>query len=316
MKHHRVNTQRIPIIVNPYSKRNKQLRGCSSDIYHEIGRDLVDVRPTGNLDQLDSVARECKENSVPYIAISGGDGTIHQVLSRFIQIYGADPVPPVLILKDGTMNNIAQTINLKGDGCKILKRFVRQIEKDRPFVSYARDTMKINDKYCFLFGAGLTTNILNAVYEGDSKDLPKVVMVMIRAFNEGLIRPDSSSLFKRFRAKVFLNDEELECNDLLGILAGTVEDIGMGFRPLTRQKSGERTFHVIATGVKPLVLAKNLLILKKGKPISHPLHYDSHVRDMKIVSESPFEYTMDGDLYFAERDLHVGMGPEVRFIYV
>ncbi len=308
--------EKIPIIVNPYSKKNLKLKGSSIDIFKKIGGDFVDVHAIGSFEDLDSLAVQCRERNVPYVGISGGDGTIHQVLSRLINNYAPFQLPPILILKDGTMNNIAATLEMKGNGHDVLKRFVRRIEKNRPVRICPRYTMKINDKYCFLFGTGLTTNILNAVYEGNKKDLPKVVMVLIRAFNEGIMRPNSSTLFKRFKARVFLNGEELLCNDLLGILAGTVEDIGMGFRILNCERSMNKTFRVIATGVQPIVLAKNILALKKGKTLEHPLHYDSQVANMKIISDVPFDYTMDGDIYFADRELYVEIGPEVKLVAV
>jgi diacylglycerol kinase family enzyme len=308
--------KKVPVIVNPHSKKNLKLKGSSIDHFKRIGRNFVDVRAIESFEHLDDLARECLDRKVPYIGISGGDGSIHQVLSRFINIYGAHPLPPVVILKDGTMNNIAATIALKGNGHDVLKRFVRRLEWNRPLKIYPRDTMKIGDKYCFLFGTGLTTNILNAVYEGKSKDTPKVIMVMLRAFNEGIIRPNSSALFRRFKARVFLNGEELECNDLLGILAGTVEDIGMGFRVLSCEKTVRGTFRVIATGVKPFTLARNILALKKGRVLDHPLHYDSQVKTLRIVSDTPFDYTMDGDIYFADRELEVEVGPEVKLVSV
>jgi diacylglycerol kinase family enzyme len=308
--------EKIPIIVNPYSRKNRKTKGNSIDVFRKIGGELVDVRPTGTIEELDAVAEDCRKKLVPYLAISGGDGTLHQVISRFINIYEPAPIPPVVILKDGTMNNISGTIRLKGDGYAILKRLLRAIGRGRPVDAVTRYTMKIGDRYCFLFGTGLTTNVLNAVYEGDKKDIPKVVRVMIKAFSDGIIRPDSSPLYKRLRAKVYFNGQEVPSNDLLGILAGTVEDVGMGFRPLNREMPDEPGFHVIATGVKPIVLARHIFTLARGGTFEHPLHYDSHVRNLRIASNEPFEYTMDGDIYFADRELYVETGPAVTLVSV
>jgi hypothetical protein len=71
----------------------------------------------------------------------------------------------------------------------------------------------------------------------------------------------------------------------------------------------EPGFHVIATGVKPIVLARHIFTLARGGTFEHPLHYDSHVRNLRIASNEPFEYTMDGDIYFADRELYVETGP-------
>ncbi len=308
--------EKIPIIVNPYSRKNIKTKGNSVEVFKQIGGDRVDVRSVGTIEEIDEVAEECKNKIISFLAISGGDGTLHQVISRFINIYAPAPIPPVVILKDGTMNNISGTIKLKGDGYSILKRLLRAICRGDKVATADRYTMKIEDRYCFLFGVGLTTNVLNAVYEGDRKDFPKVVRVIIKAFSDGILRADSSSLYKRLKAKTYFNGEKIASDDILGILAGTVEDVGMGFRPLKRKITTEPGFHVIATGVKPIVLACHILTLARGGTFHHPLHFDSHVRNLRIISDGSFEYTMDGDIYSADREIYVETGPAVTLVSV
>lgn len=307
---------KIPIIVNPFSKRNKKMCLDSIEIFKNIGSDFIEVKSTESIDELQSVSTNCMNRNISFLIISGGDGTIHQVLTQFINIYRKKPLPAIVILKDGTMNNISGTVGNRGNGYDILKRFIKSLKRGDTFEYCTRYTMRIGERYCFLFGSGLTTNILNAVYSGGNKDLPKVVRVIAKAFIDGLLHPDTSQLFKRFKAQVFLNQEEIPCNDFLGILAGTVEDIGMGFRPLTRSEKADKTFHAIATGVKPIVLAKNILALRKGKRLKHPLHYDRHVGEIRIKSNTQFEYTMDGDMYVSDGEVKVTTGPEVRFVRI
>lgn len=308
--------EKIPIIINPYSKYNRRMKGNTAAKYRSIGGDFVRIAVVRNFNELDSAAREIKKNRPPYLAISGGDGTIHQVLSRFIKIYRREPLPPIVILKGGTMNNISATIKLKGDGYQILARLVRRLENNRPVKTYPRHTMKIGNRYCFIFATGSPIKILKAVYESDRKDIPSVIRVIIRVLNDGVLRPGSSGFFSRLRARVYMDGEELGCKDMLGIIAGTVEDIGMGFRFLYRQKKTPGTFRVIATGVEPFVLVRNILSLRKGRALAHPLHHDAEVKTLRIVSESPFDYTMDGDIYSADEALSVETGPEVKLVSV
>ena len=37
---------------------------------------------------------------------------------------------------------------------------------------------------------------------------------------------------------------------------------------------------------------------------------------MRIETEEGFDYTMDGDMFFAEKDLHIGIGERLNFVYV
>ncbi len=193
---------------------------------------------------------------------------------------------------------------------------MRRLAKIRPVKTYPRYTMKIGKRYCFIFATGSPIKILKAVYESDRKDLPSVIRVIIRVLNDGLLRPDSSGFFSRLRARVCLDGDELECRDMLGIIAGTVGDIGMGFRFLYREKTAPGTFRVIATGVEPFVLVRNILSLRKGRALAHPLHYDAEVKSLRITGETPFDYTMDGDIYTTDGELSIETGPEVKLVSV
>jgi diacylglycerol kinase family enzyme len=307
---------RIPVIVNPHSKRNKKRPGKSVSILNKIGGDSVDVIATSTIDELDALAGKCVNSDISCVCISGGDGTIHQVITRFIAVFGSTPLPAFVILKDGTINNISHTVELRGSGYSILRRLLRSMESGKALSLHRRTTMKIGDRYCFLFGTGFTTNLLSAIYEGGNKDTMKVLRVAARAFREGIFSPGSSDLFRSFRGTVAIDGREIPRRDFLGILAGTVEHVGLGFRPLSPLDAEKGTFHIIATGVTPMVFARNIVGLARGKHLQHPDHFDRYAKSAVISGDAPFVYTMDGDLYTAERDLIVETGPVVEIVSV
>jgi diacylglycerol kinase family enzyme len=307
---------KIPLFVNPLSRKNRMQKGASIRTFQKMGGERIQVIAPADFDELDRAVSRCRAESVQYVAISGGDGTIHQVLTRFIVHYRDTPVPPILILKDGTMNNISETIRLRGSGNRILKRFLAALDGGAPMRTERRNTLRIGDRYCFLFGNGLATNVLDAVYEGDDKGFLKRVRVVLLAIGECITNTGKPVLFKRLRGRVSLDGNLLPCDDFIGVLAGTVETVGMGFAPLAPMYPGERSFHVIATALTPREVLKNIFKLRKGRPIGSPRHFYAHVSELRLESPDAFTYTMDGDLYRCDGTLMVGLGPVVSLVYV
>lgn len=305
----------IGIIVNYNSRRNKRAGRNPVDLFTEVGGSYVDVRATRSIDELMSVVRIFKEDDIPIIATSGGDGTVHHAVTQMIRIYKKSPLPPLLVLKGGTMNNISKSINLRGSDVSILKRAIDALKRDRELITCRRDTMKVGDSYCFLFGNGLTADFLNEYY-ARGKSYTNLVQFIAQAIAESVRGSGSPSLFKGFRGRVYADNELLHSDQFLAILAGTVEKIGMGFSPLSRANEQESTFQVIVNGMKPFELARNLLKLKSGIPIEGPHNFDGVVRGLRIETGEKFLYTMDGDLFESDGALSVEVGPAVQLVYV
>jgi len=306
----------IGIIINPNAKSVKKSRKDLGELFRKTGGDYADVRVTKSFEDTDSCIRDFKKNSVSCIGITGGDGTIHQVLTKMINTYGPEPVPPILILRGGTMDNVARTIHLKRKGPAILQRFIQKISDGIEPELHYRDTMKIGDRYCFLFGAGLTSNFLDAAYDTDNKGFLKNSEVIIRALREGIRDDGTSSLFRRLNAEVAVDGEPLGFTEILGMLSGTVEHVGMGFSPLSRAIEKDGTFHLIVSGLKPIDGVKQIFRMKKGKPLKGENNFDGLASRLEITSPAPFRYTMDGDLYDCPGKLRVESGPRIALVYV
>ncbi|MCX7679643.1 MAG: diacylglycerol kinase family protein [Spirochaetes bacterium] len=306
---------KIGIIVNPHARSIQKSRNDIAVRLAQIGKEFVDVRLSNSLEELDAILADFKNKDISCIATCGGDGTIHHVVCHMINMYAPSAPPPLLILKGGTMDNIARTIDLKGKSFDILRRMIAVLESGKIPTAHRRDTMKIGNRYCFLFGLGLTTNFLDAVYEGEKGTL-KNLKVIGRAIFEGLTDKKSSSLFKRVYAHITVDGKELPFREILAILAGTVEQIGMGFSPLPRANEKDGTFHAIITGEKPIEGVKQFFRIKKGLPMKGKYNFNDIISRLTIVADSPFRYTMDGELYDCDRSLVVEMGIPIYLIKV
>ena len=77
----------IGIIINPNSRVNKKTYCSSVNKFKKIAGELADVRATQSIDELNFAIKDFKKRKYPYIAISGGDGTIHHVVTSIINVY-------------------------------------------------------------------------------------------------------------------------------------------------------------------------------------------------------------------------------------
>ncbi len=304
----------IGIIVNCNSRKYLRSRRDPLRSFREIGDPFVDVRLTRSVEEVRQVLLDFREQGIPFVATSGGDGTIHYTLTELMHLYRDEPLPPLLILKGGTMNNISKSIGLKGDDAAILRRAVDRLRKGDELRSCRRDTMKIDESSCFLFGNGLTADFLSEYYRR-GKSYTRLIHFVGEAIVSS-VRKNPHSLFRGFRGRVFADGQPLGDASFLGILAGTVEHIGLGFAPLPRATELDGSFHLIATGMRPAELAGNLMKLRRGKPISNPRHFDGVVRKLRLECDDPFLYTMDGDLFESDGVLTVEAGRPVQLVSV
>lgn len=311
---------KLGIIVNPNSRYNKCHPESVRD-YSDLGGNLVEVHGTRSPDDVTAIVQSFKDREISFIGISGGDGTIHQVLTRVIHVYGSTPIPPIFLLGDGTMNNIAHSVGIRKKGRDNLKKFLRDIETKELLIR-ERSTMKIDDKFCFLFGCGMTSNFLVEVYKG-KKGYIRNLEIMQKTIHEAVVvslfnRKKGLKLFRPLDGEIFCDGEKMPLRHMLVVLAGTVEEVGMGFRPLYLASEKKGHFHLIATDLEPkdMLFAIGVVSTGNGSLIRNPRYCNRLAQEILIRSPDPFDYTMDGDLYTADRELHVSAGPEIKFVVV
>lgn len=307
--------KKIGVIINPNAKKFRTGR-ASIGTYMDHNSENVIISTPENIEQLKETAKKYKSNKLDYICIGGGDGTIHLVLSELINAFHPEPVPPVLILKEGTMDNIARSVKLKGRGPALLKRLLKRIAEEKIIKTEDRYTIKILDKYCFLFGTGLVTNFLNKAYSGKEKGLYRNLQVAFMGAKEGILNIKDGEIFRLTEQAVFIDGKKVLINPVSGILAGTVEHIGMGFSPLIEAVQSDGTFQVIVLGMNPRGILRYLNKIRTGKRIKSPKYLNVFGKSILIKQKGIFEYTMDGDIYTAENELKIFTGPKVKLVKI
>ncbi len=307
---------KVGLIINPHARGVKKMNIDPLEYFTGISEGYADIRLTGSVAEVDPVIRDFRKMGIPYVAVCGGDGTSHHVLSRMINLYQKEPVPPLLHLRAGTMNTQSRTINLKGKAGNILKRFVAVLKEHGSPKLFTRDTIRVGDRYGFIFGVGMTANFLHEYYRGEGTGPKKALKTIWMAVKGVTVGGDVGTLFDRLDCTVTVDGNTVPHHDFIAVIASTVDDIGIGFKPMHRAYEQDGTFHILSIGCQPSDIVKNLVKIKTGKPVHHPCLFDAIGKKAVIASGKKMLYTIDGDMYEAEKKLVAEIGPPVKLIYV
>jgi len=149
-------TPRIGVVFNPRSRRNQGLR--------ELAATLPDVHVAApeRRSDLRATLEDFRARNIDCIAISGGDGTVRDVLTAGLSVYG-DTWPELAVLPAGKTNALAVDLGAPKDFdiVKLVEALAdgRRIER-RPLI--VRELEGNGALAGFVFGAGVFTTAINA----------------------------------------------------------------------------------------------------------------------------------------------------------
>ena len=309
----------IGIISNPHSRRNRRYPEQMRRLAYVLGQDDT-YELTNRIDDVSDAARQFRDSDIDVLALNGGDGTNHVTLTKFIEVYGDDPLPKIALLRGGTMNTVSNAIGVKGTPARLLANLVEKYYTDQPFETTHRDLLRIEDetgtRYGFIFGNGVVANFLELYYGTGNPSPATAAKLLAKAV--GSLPFDSEinrKLFKPFTARVELDDETWPSRDYTAVLGSTVDQIGLGFRPFIRCQERRGAFHILGVTEGPLGVALQLPKIRLGLPIDEK-HMRSSVSSKAVFrSEEPIVYTIDGDMHRSEDGLvTMETGPRLEII--
>jgi hypothetical protein len=142
---------------------------------------------------------------------------------------------------------------------------------------------------------------------------------LLRAAGSTLVRgPMIRRIAAPFRGSVLVDDGALwEERDYLAIAGGTIEQIGLGFKPFHRASERPGTFHLLGIYSSPLAFLRQLNRIRHGRAMQSGASYDVLASHASVRAAGyPLVYMLDGDLYESESPLEVSIGPRVRLVVV
>lgn len=308
----------IGIIANPHSKLNKRdpwRRNLLGYIVGEQGR----VEITNSLDDLRKVAADLRKKNIDILAINGGDGTVSQTITAFINAYENEPLPKIAILRGGTMNMLANNLSLSGTPEELLYRIVDAYSASKTFDTIRLHALEVEGHYGFLFGNGVAAKFLDIFYKnktGTLGVLSLILRLISSTINKGTLYRE---VLRRLPTRINAQERTLIFDSLL-VMCSTVPKMPLG--PVLFPDAGHDKHHIQCLSITELSknavlqLAKTIMLTKRQHNVSGQFQFCAQRID--IESELNSLYTIDGEL-LAPRDsgkLSIRLGPEIEFIRI
>jgi diacylglycerol kinase family enzyme len=307
--------EKIGIIHNPFAKGNLKRPWIAKELEKVVG-DVGVFRETRNIEELPMVAEEFLEQGIETIAVNGGDGSLHLVLTAFVPVYGDKPLPKLMTLRGGTMNTMSNSLKIKGKTLGILKKAVEKIKAGEPFNEREQYLIKVSGKYGFMSGTGYISNFLDAYYSGSSTGPWQAIKLISRAVGSVTLRTDFiNELFQKAPLKVTVDGKQLDPEEFSIVLACSVRELGLGFKPTPRAYDKPGHFHLIAATIRPGQVVPKLPGIWLGKDLIHPeVQHSNPAKEVVVEPKGALRWTLDGEMYETEQPLRFSVGPTITVV--
>jgi diacylglycerol kinase (ATP) len=308
----------IGVVLNPRSRHNLRDPAAVTRLARALGDHGV-VRAARSREDLARIAEDFRKLKIDVLGISGGDGTNHITLTGFLQVYADEPLPPIAFLRGGTMNNVANALGVprgRPDGL-LASLIARYNERQRvPLRLIERHVMRIGEHYGFIFGTGAIHGYMSAYYSVPEPNTAHAARVLLEA-SAKVITGQPTSVAERWRGRVTLDGGSVTFpeRDYLSIGAGTVDQIGLGFRPFYRCDHAPGRFHILGIHTSAFGFVQKLPDIWRARPMG-PGHTYDHLAEHAVLEAQcgVVRYTVDGDLHAHQGPLEIRTGPRVRII--
>ncbi|MCA9587467.1 MAG: sphingosine kinase [Myxococcales bacterium] len=329
----------IGVVFNPKSGRNVRDPRAAGRLARALGDHGV-VRAARSIDELYAVAEDFRRLDIDVLGISGGDGTNGVTITGFIDVYQGSALPRIAFLRGGTMNTVANSVGVRrGRPEGLLGRLIHAYARraTEPLVDVERHVMRIRplsgngaakvergsglppraDSYAFLFGTGVVYGFLAEYYRGGPPTPAIAARTLLRGVGSALVRGEMvRRMAEPFRGSVELDDgTRWEEQEFLSVAAGTIDQIGLNFRPFYRFGDRPGAFHLLGISTTPLGFVRQLPRIWRAEPMA-PGHTLEATPTRAVIhgTRDPVRFMIDGDLQEAPGPLEVSTGPRVRIV--
>lgn len=307
----------IGVIINPRSRRNLNDPRAEVRLARALGDHGV-VRAARSREDLARIAEDFRKLSIDVLGISGGDGTNHVTITGFLDVYEDEPLPPIAFLRGGTMNTVANAVGVpRGRPDGLLARLIALYTDRgrRPLRWVERHVMRIGDHYGFIFGTGAVHGFIAEYNRSEERNALWAATVLARASTAVLLQTDTQ-VAARWQGRVHFEDgDAFPERDYLAVAAGTVDQIGLGFRPFYRFDEQPERFHMLGIHTSALGFVRKLPAIWKAQPMGEEHTFERLARHAVLEARSGVvRYVCDGDVHEHAGPLTVRTGPRVKIL--
>ncbi|MBI4509810.1 MAG: diacylglycerol kinase [Deltaproteobacteria bacterium] len=304
----------IGVIVNPRSRQMRRDPGRLNRLAQVLG-ETGRVVATQSVDEVADRLREFRNEGMSILAIHGGDGTIHATLSVLLGMGTSEPLPTILFLPGGTLNTITTGLGVRGDPEALLGAVAEKVRRGEPLPEVERNVLQLEGRSGFIFGNGAVASFLEAYYATGHPSRTTAALLLARTVCSVLVGGRfSREILDPFQGRVVVDGNPWPPRALVTVTAATVPEIGLGFTPYYRYNERPDHFALLGIYAGPLALASELGRIWRGLPMRPGKCFSAVAKEVRIESDKPFSYVIDGELYKADRELTLRIGPRLRYI--
>jgi diacylglycerol kinase family enzyme len=308
----------IGIVNNPRARRNLRRPAIGDRLRERLGGE-GEVIDASTPEELERAVTRFRAQEIEVLGVNGGDGTGHVVLTAFARAYGDAALPKLLLLRGGAMNTVAHGHGIDGGPEAILKDVLARRRRGFPLRTVERDLLRVEGdggppRFGFIFGVGAVVTFLEAYYATGRPSPLTAAALVARAIGSALAGGRfAAALTRREPLRVETDGEEWPDGAYLTLVAGSTPDIGFGFKAFHRCAEQPGFFHAVGVTASLLQLTLALPRIRAGRPWRRCHALDEVARELVLESNRP-RFTIDGDLYTAERQVRVTTGPGVEIV--
>jgi diacylglycerol kinase (ATP) len=276
------------------------------------------IHEPSTLVELEQVAGDLAARRARVVLLAGGDGTLMRALSALGTSFDPASLPIVGIVPAGTVGTVARNLGFAGTSIRTIVRAACS-----PAASGApQPTLHVRDgssakRVGFIFGAGLVTRFFDLYHRSGRPGLVTASTIAARVF--------VGSLFgSRLAAQVLSPVPSVLAIDGLAregsgwslVVASVLRDLGLHFLVTYRAGSDTQRFHVVASGLAPSELGRQMPRVIAGRALRGQRHVDALAASLQLSFEAGEDaYVLDGDVFRAS-SVTVQAGPVVPILRV
>src|SRR5262249_41490731 len=162
------------------------------------------------------------------MASCGGDGATLFLLSAMVPAYSSGTMPPIALLRGGSVNTIAANLGIAGTPEQLLERLVASAS-DCTLPMREQDLLRVGEHHGFLFASAMGARFLEAYYRAPLPGPAWASLLAARTVASALASGDfARRLFSSVPMQIYLDGEERLPEDRYRLLvASTVPDVGI-----------------------------------------------------------------------------------------
>lgn len=287
--------KKLLLVLNPHSGKGKIKTRLLEivDIFVKAGWTVTVHTTQNSKDALDTVRKN--GSSYDRVVVSGGDGTLNEAI-RGIMCIDSAKRPSLGYIPAGTVNDFASNLHISKNMTKAAKNIVEGEE----FKCDIGDFNKMNFAYVAAFGA-----FTNVSYETPQQN--KNMLGQVAYLLEGIKQLPT---LKSYKMKIIYEDEVIDGDFILGMVANSNRIAGMKSRALKAQLNDGLFEILLIKRPKTLFELNDIVSRLAIQDISSDLFYVFRTESIKFISEEEVQWTLDGEFGGAVKEAEISVEKE------